>query len=44
MSTPELLAKTDAEMIKSMSIKNYFKFIFLTLVGNGSGDRVDLNK
>jgi O-antigen biosynthesis protein WbqP len=40
MSTPELLAKTDAQMISTMSIANYFKYIFLTLVGKGQGDRV----
>mgnify|MGYP003385192268 FL=1 len=40
MSTPELLAKTDAKMIKEMSIKNYFKFIFQTVLGAGAGDRV----
>lgn len=40
MSTPELLAKTDAEMIHTMSMANYFKYIFLTLAGKGSGDRV----
>ena len=44
MSTPELLAKTDATMVNSMSIKNYFTFIFLTLMGSGSGDRVHVNK
>ena len=40
MSTPELLAKTDAEMISTMSIANYFKYIFLTVAGKGQGDRV----
>jgi len=40
MSTPELLAKTDAEMISTMSVANYFKYIFLTVVGKGQGDRV----
>lgn len=40
MSTPELLAKTDAEMISTMSISNYFKYIFLTIAGKGQGDRV----
>jgi O-antigen biosynthesis protein WbqP len=40
MSTPVLLAKTDAEMISTMSIFNYFKYIFLTVVGKGQGDRV----
>jgi O-antigen biosynthesis protein WbqP len=40
MSTPELLAETDAKMIKDMSIKNYFKFIFQTVLGAGAGDRV----
>lgn len=40
MSTPELLAQTDAEMIKSLNIKSYFKYIFMTIAGKGSGDRV----
>ena len=40
MSTPSLLAKTDAYMISQMSIKNYFKYIFLTIVGKGQGDKV----
>ena len=40
MSTPELLAETDARMIREMSVKNYFKFIFQTISGKGSGDRV----
>ena len=41
MSTPELLAKTDAEMIRTTSIANYFRYIFLTVLGKGSGDRVN---
>ena len=40
MSTPELLAKTDADMISTMSVANYFKYIFLTVTGKGQGDRV----
>ncbi|MDK1312585.1 sugar transferase [Pseudoalteromonas ardens] len=40
MSTPELLAKTDSEMIKSMTLYNYFKLILMTVSGKGSGDRV----
>lgn len=40
MSTPELLAKTDAEMISTMSVVNYFKYILLTVVGKGRGDTV----
>ena len=40
MSTPGLLAETDAKMIKNMNIKNYFKFIFQTVLGAGSGDRI----
>jgi O-antigen biosynthesis protein WbqP len=40
MSTPELLAKTDANMIKEMSLANYFKFILQTVTGAGAGDRV----
>ena len=40
MSSPQLLAKTDAEMISNMSLANYFKYIFLTVAGKGQGDRV----
>ncbi len=40
MSTPELLAETDAKMIDSMSVKNYFHYIWLTVIGKGAGDRV----
>ncbi len=40
MSTPELLAKTDREMIETMNVGNYFKYIFMTVAGKGSGDRV----
>ena len=40
MSTPELLAKTDAEMLASFTSLVYFRYIFLTVLGRGSGDRV----
>jgi O-antigen biosynthesis protein WbqP len=40
MSTPELLAKTDAEMLQSLNIFQYFHYIFLTFLGKGTGDRV----
>lgn len=40
MSTPELLATTDAQMIASLSIKNYFTYILQTVTGKGAGDRV----
>lgn len=40
MSTPELLAKTDAKMIREMSVKRYFKFILQTVLGAGAGDRI----
>ena len=40
MSTPELLAKADAEMISTMSLGKYFKYIFLTIIGKGRGDRI----
>ena len=38
MSNPELLAQTDARMIAEMSTSNYLKYIFLTIVGKGSGN------
>lgn len=40
MSTPKLLAKTDAKMIASLCVKDYFKYIFMTVLGKGAGDRV----
>jgi lipopolysaccharide/colanic/teichoic acid biosynthesis glycosyltransferase len=40
MSTPVLLAETDAKMIRDMSLKNYFVYIIKTVTGGGSGDRV----
>ena len=40
MSTPDLLAKTDAEMIRTMSLFNYLKYILLTVCGWGRGDKV----
>lgn len=40
MSTPVLLAETDQQMLESLTIKDYFKYIFMTVAGKGSGDRV----
>ena len=40
MSTPKLLAETDRKMIDELSLSSYFKYIFLTVAGKGSGDRV----
>lgn len=40
MSTPELLAETDAAMLKSLTISDYFKYILMTVTGKGRGDRI----
>ena len=40
MSTPILLAETDASMITSLTIVDYFRYIVKTVTGKGSGDRV----
>jgi lipopolysaccharide/colanic/teichoic acid biosynthesis glycosyltransferase len=40
MSTPELLAQTDARMLSSLGIRNYFAYILMTVTGKGSGDRI----
>lgn len=40
MSTPKLLAKTDKQMIDNLNIKNYFKYILMTVTGSGAGDAV----
>ena len=40
MSTPALLAQIDREMIDTLTIKNYFKYIIMTVTGSGSGDAI----
>lgn len=40
MSTPELLAQTDKKMIDTITLRNYFKYIIMTVTGSGSGDAV----
>ncbi|TVL09947.1 lipid carrier--UDP-N-acetylgalactosaminyltransferase [Shewanella algae] len=40
MSTPKLLAETDKQMIETLNIKIYFKYILMTVTGSGSGDAV----
>lgn len=40
MSEPVLLVDTDEIMVRNMSICSYFKYILLTLMGKGAGDRV----
>lgn len=40
MSTPRELAIKDAEMLESLTVSDYFKFIFATVGGKGQGDRV----
>ncbi|MCC5797786.1 MAG: sugar transferase [Methylophaga sp.] len=40
MSTPQLLAETDARMIEDLSPRNYIGFILQTMLGRGMGDRV----
>jgi O-antigen biosynthesis protein WbqP len=40
MSTPQLLAQTDAKMIQELNTLGFFKYIFLTVFGKGFGDRI----
>ncbi|MCB4793754.1 sugar transferase [Pseudomonas sp. NP21570] len=40
MSTPALLAEMDQEMISSLTLAAYVKYIVQTLTGGGSGDRI----
>lgn len=40
MSTPRKLAELDKKMIDDLNVKLYFFYIFQTLLGKGSGDRV----
>ena len=40
MSTPELLAETDAKMLRQLTLSYYFKLILMTVLGQGRGDRI----
>ena len=40
MSTPKLLAETDARMLEALTLSAYFRYIFMTIFGKGAGDRV----
>jgi lipopolysaccharide/colanic/teichoic acid biosynthesis glycosyltransferase len=40
MSTPQLLAETDRQMLDSLSVTFYFRYIIATATGKGAGDRV----
>lgn len=40
MSTPKLLAETDALMLSEMGLATYFRCIFKTLAGSGNGDSI----
>lgn len=44
MSTPQLLAETDARMLASLGVKDYFRYILMTAGGRGAGDRVRKNQ
>lgn len=40
MSTPALLAEVDQQMIDSLCLRDYFKYILMTVLGKGAGDRI----
>jgi O-antigen biosynthesis protein WbqP len=40
MSDPARLAEVDERMIRTLTLKDYFRYLFLTVTGKGSGDRV----
>ncbi|HDC4325211.1 sugar transferase [Aeromonas hydrophila] len=40
MSTPALLAKTDRQMIDSLTLTSYFRYIIMTVTGSGAGDAI----
>jgi O-antigen biosynthesis protein WbqP len=40
MSTPRLLAETDAQMLKGLDLARYFNYIIKTVIGAGRGDRI----
>lgn len=40
MSTPQLLAQTDAHMLSALTLGAYFRYLVLTALGRGAGDRI----
>ncbi len=40
MSEPKLLATMDSLMLQQLSVKSYLKYIAMTIMGKGSGDKV----
>ncbi len=40
MSTPELLAHTDAQMLQSISLIHYLRYVLQTALGKGAGDAI----
>ena len=40
MSTPRELAEVDRQMLDALTIRAYFRYLVLTVLGRGSGDRV----
>lgn len=40
MSTPQLLAETDAVMAQNLTFQKYLYYIIVTVLGKGSGDRI----
>lgn len=40
MSTPALLAEIDAEMLRTLNVASYFRYIGKTVLGSGHGDRI----
>jgi lipopolysaccharide/colanic/teichoic acid biosynthesis glycosyltransferase len=40
MSTPRLLAETDARMLEGLSVRKYFSYIIQTVTGAGRGDSI----
>ena len=40
MSNPEQLALIDKYMISKINQKNYFKYLILTFLGRGFGDKI----
>lgn len=40
MSTPAKLAETDATVLQNLTVRQYLRYIALTILGRGKGDRV----
>lgn len=41
MSTPDLLVESEADMLRELNLRSYFKYLVFTVIGRGTGDGIE---